>query len=90
MIQEARLIRKKHRNFEIAKMLFSRLEDKYLLALIAERYLKYVYKRDFSEQEVAEYIKVSKFSYRHNKKMALVKLLNHLDFIEHYELARCG
>jgi hypothetical protein len=90
MIDEMRFVRKKHYDFELAKMLFSKLEDKQLLSLVGDRYLKYVYKQDFTEQEVAEYIQVSKASYRHNKKAALIKINEHLAFIESYELTRCG
>jgi hypothetical protein len=90
MIDEMRFVRKKHYDFELAKMLFSKLEDKQLLALVGDRYLKYVYRQDFTEQEVAEYIQVSKASYRHNKKAALIKINEHLVFIESYELTRYG
>lgn len=85
MIGEIRYIRNKHHDFELAKMLFFRLTDKQLVALIAERYLKYVYKRAFTEQEVAEYLEVSKSSYRHSRKTAVIQVERKLEFIEEYE-----
>jgi hypothetical protein len=39
-------------------MLFGKLEDKQLLALLAGRYLKHVYKREHTNQEIAHYLEI--------------------------------
>lgn len=85
MIDEMRFVRKKHHDFELAKMLFFRLTDTQMVALVAERYLRHVYKRTFTEQEVAVYLKMSKAAYRHRRKKAAIQIERELRFIEEYE-----
>jgi hypothetical protein len=85
MIDEMRFVRKKHYDFELAKMLFSRLEDKQLLALVGERYLRYVYKREHTNQEIAEYLETEVRALRHNKARAKVIIEQHLSFIDQHE-----
>jgi len=84
IINEINYVRNKHYDFRLAQMLFSKLEDKQLLALLAEHYLKYVYKREFSESETAGYLGIEKHTYRYNKKRAEKLLIEHIDFINEY------
>jgi len=88
MINEMRFIRAKHHDFELAKMLFSRLEEKQLLAMLAETHLKIVYKTSFTAKKIGEYLEVTPATYRHNKKSALLKIENQLLFIDQYEEAK--
>jgi hypothetical protein len=90
MISKTRFLRKKHHDFGLAKMLFARLEDKQLVALLGERYLTYVFHREFNEQEVAEYAEVSKASFRHNKMMANWRVRENFVFIDQYERVKCA
>ena len=85
MIDEMRFVRKKHYDFELAKMLFLKLEDKQLVALISGPYLNYVYKRAHSDAEVADYIEVKKAAYRFSRKMGLIKIEEQLNFIDQLE-----
>ncbi len=93
MVNEIRFVRNKHYDFELAKMLFSKLEDKQLLALVGGVYLRYVYKRVHSESEIAEYFEVTKAVYRHNKKIGLRKVEGQLVYkdelkdLEHLKIA---
>ena len=85
MINEMRFIRNKHHDFKLAKMLFSKLEEKHLLALLAEPHLKTIYRTTFTVKEIAEYLTVSPAIYRHNKKSAQQKIESQLVFIDQYE-----
>jgi len=85
MINEMRFVRRQHYEFGLAKMLLSRLEDKQLLALLAGCYLSYVYKRKFSQQEIADYLEMEVRAFRHNKKRAEILVEQHLDFIDQHE-----
>jgi len=78
MINKMRFVRKKHYDFELAKMLFRKLEEKQLLALVDAAYLNYVYKQIHSESEVAEYLDITKAVYRYNKKAALKRIEDQL------------
>jgi hypothetical protein len=51
-----------------------------LLALLADRYLKYVYKKKHSEVDVAVYLDINKAAYRFNIKMGLSKIEGQLLF----------
>jgi len=85
MINEISFVRKKHYDFELAKMLFSKLEDKQLLALLAGRYLKYVYKREHTNKEIAEYLETGIPTYRYNSSRAETIIEQHLNFIDEHE-----
>jgi len=84
MINEISFVRKKHYDFELAKMLLGKLEDKQTLALIAGVYLNYVYKKTHSDQDIASYLKVEKHVYRHNKKRGISQIADHLVFLDQY------
>ncbi len=88
MINEMCFIRNKHHDFKLAAMLFSKLEDKQLLALLAEFYLKIIYKTSVTAKETAEYLKITTGVYRHNKKTALNRVESQLVFIDQYEVLR--
>ncbi len=49
------------------------------------QYLAYVYKREHTDQEVADYLEIEKRAYRHNKKRALAIIEEHLDIIDQHE-----
>jgi len=85
MINEMRFVRNQHHDFKLAKMLFSKLEEKQLLAVFAEQYLTQVYKRPFSDIQVSEYLELSKHTYRHRRKTAHKFIEQQLEFIEEYE-----
>jgi hypothetical protein len=85
MIDEMRFVRKKHYDFELAKMLFSKLEDRQLLALLAGRYLKHVYKREHTNQEVANYLEVEIRSLRHSKTRAINIIEQHISFLDQHD-----
>jgi hypothetical protein len=85
MINEMRFIRKKHHDFVLAKVLFEKLEDKQLVALLGGRYLQRVYKKSFKRLEIAEYLGMTVDSLKHNKKKGLILIENNLTLIEEYE-----
>jgi hypothetical protein len=85
MVNETRFIGKKHQDFELAKMFFSRLEDKQVVALLGERYLKYVYHREFTHQKISEYLEIDIRVFRHNKKRVKSILKQHFGYIDQYE-----
>jgi hypothetical protein len=85
MINEISYVRNKHYDFRLAQMLFNKLEDKQLLALLAGRYLKYVYKREHTNKEIADYLEIEVRAYRHNRTRAEMIIEQHLDFIEQHE-----
>jgi len=87
MINEIRFVRNQHHDFKLAAMLFAKLEAKQLLAMVAETYLKQVYKHPFTDAQVSEYLKLNKHTYRHRRKMAHKLIEQQLIFIEEYEMS---
>ena len=85
MINEMQYVRNKHYDFELAKMLFEKLEDKQLVALLGRRYLQYVYKKPFKRFEVADYLGMTIDSLKHNKKKGFMLVEKNLTLIEAYE-----
>ncbi len=88
MIYEMSFIRNQHHDFKLAAMLFAKLEIRQLLAILAEPYLKQVYKRPFTDAQVSEYLELSKHTYRHRRKTALIFIEKQLKFIEEYEVSK--
>jgi len=88
MINEMRFVRKKHYDYELAKVLFSKLEEKQLLALVGGAYLNYVYKCEHTEVEVAKYLNISKATYRHNKKTGYLMIQKSLEFKDQLDMLR--
>lgn len=84
MINEIRFVRNKHHDFELARMLFSKLEEKQLLALLANLYLIKVYKKTFTAVEIANYLEQTADSYRYNRKVALAAIAKNLLLIDEY------
>ena len=82
MINEMRFVRNKHYDFELAKILLSKIEIKNLLALLAGRYLNQVYHRPHTEPEIAHYLKVSEKTVYNRKKSAEGLLASHMQLIE--------
>ncbi len=85
MINEIGFVRNQHYDFKLAKMLMGKLEEKQMLALLAGKYLAYVYKREHTDQEVSDYLEIEKRAYRHNKNRALVIIEEHLNFRDELE-----
>lgn len=90
MINEISYVRNKHYDFRLAQMLFSRLEDKQLLAMLAGRYLKYVYKREHTEKEVAEYLETTEKTVYNRKKAAELMLSSQIKLIAEFEKIRAA
>lgn len=85
MVKEMQFVRNKHFDFEFAKILLSKIEIKSLLALIAKQYLTYVYKREHTELEVAEYLQVTEKTVYNRKKSAMILLCAHMELIEEFK-----
>jgi len=88
MINEMSFLRKPHHKIEFVKWLINQLKEPQLLALIAETKQRKIYKRKFTDQEIADYIEMTKDSYKYNKKMALIKVTELLVLIDQYEEAK--
>jgi len=92
-IGEIRFLRKQHADFNLACMLLGRLArtaEKHATAMLAEPYLRHVYKRPFADKDVASDIGTSLGSYRHNRKMAYQALANVLELIDDYEQVKAA
>lgn len=66
-------------------MLFEKLEDKQLVALLGSRYLERDYKKSFKRLEIAEYLGMTVDSLKHNQKKGLTLIENNLSLIEEYD-----
>lgn len=85
MMDEIRFLRRKHHDFNLAVMLLSRLPEKYAEAILAEPYLRGVYKKPFTDIKVAKELRCPVHRYRHNKKMAYKAMAEALVIIDEYE-----
>lgn len=85
MINELFYLRNQHHDYKLAVMLLSRLCDKYSLAILAEPYLKAVYKRTHTDAQIADLIEIPVHKYRHNRKMAIKNMGDALEIIDDYE-----
>jgi hypothetical protein len=88
MINEMRIIRKKHHDFVLAKVLFEKLEGKQLIALLVGRYLQCVYKKSFKRLGIAEHLGMTAGRFKHNKKKGLILIESNLTLKEEYESLR--
>ncbi|RVU32697.1 MULTISPECIES: hypothetical protein [Neptunomonas] len=82
MISEARFLRREHHNYGKARAMFRNVEDKYAAAVLARAYHQAIYKRVFSNKELADRLEVSVRSYTHNRNVGYDRLAYNLEIIE--------
>ncbi len=88
MINEMKFIRAQHHDFKLASLLFSYLKDKQLVALLAETYYQSIYKKVFTEVEIAKKLNTKPYSYRYSKKIAVNQIEERLNLIDQYEMVK--
>ncbi|WP_372833077.1 hypothetical protein [Pontibacterium sp.] len=88
MMDEIRYLRRKHHDYNLAVMLLSRLPEKYAEAILAEPYLRGVYKKPFTDISVSKELCCPVHRYRHAKKMAYKGMTEALAIIDDYESCR--